>query len=145
MDIYEKTINKIREFNRFYTVNMGFLNSDYLDSNYSIAETRILFEIKLHETCIQSDIVKTLHIDKSYLSRLIQRLCNKGLVMKVKSDGDKRTAGVVLTASGKQETERLIYLTNNRIASQIESLSFDNCDKLCSALDTIISILDMKF
>lgn len=141
MDRYDKTISEIRKFNRFYTVNMGFLNSDYLDTAYSIAETRILFEIKLHRTCIQSDIVKTLHIDKSYLSRLIKRFYKNGLIKKDKSDGDKRATKITLTAKGNTEAERLIELTNNHIKAQISKLSSDECSKLCNSLNTVISIL----
>ena len=48
MSEYKKIIDTIRKFNRFYTVNMGFLNSIYLDSSYPVAETRILFEIKMN-------------------------------------------------------------------------------------------------
>lgn len=140
MDDYDKTINEIRRFNRFYTVNMGFLNSSYLDSKYSIVETRILFEIKTHKVCIQSDIIKTLHIDKSYLSRIIQRFCEKGIVEKIKSDDDKRTTKIVLTAMGNAETERLIELTNQQIKAQIVGLSSNECNSLCTALNTIISI-----
>ncbi|MDE6149644.1 MAG: MarR family winged helix-turn-helix transcriptional regulator [Ruminococcus sp.] len=141
MNEYDKTINEIRTFNRFYTVNMGFLNSNYLDSKYSVLETRILFEIKLHKICIQSDIVKTLHIDKSYLSRIVQRFCAKGIVEKIKSDDDKRTTKITLTAIGNEETERLIQLTNQQIKAQIVELSLDECNKLCTALNTVISIL----
>lgn len=141
MNIHDKVIEEIRKFNRFYTVNMGFLDSAYLDSDYSIAETRILFEIKVHGTCIQSDIVKTLRMDKSYLSRLIQRFCKKGLVEKMKSDDDKRTTKITLTEMGIEETEKLIALTNTQIESQIKGLDFDECNKLCTALNTIISIL----
>lgn len=141
MNEYDKTISEIRKFNRFYTVNMGFLNSDYLDSKYSVVETRILFEIKMHKTCIQNDIVKTLHIDKSYLSRIIQRFCAQGIVEKIKSDDDKRTTSITLTAMGNAETERLIELTNHQIEAQIVGLSSDECNKLCTALNTVISIL----
>lgn len=141
MNKYDKTVNEIRRFNRFYTVNMGFLNSDYLDSKYSIAETRILFEIKMHNTCIQSSIVKTLRIDKSYLSRMVRRLCAKGVVEKVKSEDDKRATTIKLTAMGNAEAERLIELTNRQIETQIAGLSSDECDKLRAALDTVISIL----
>lgn len=141
MEIYSKTVNEIRKFNRFYTVTMGFLSSGYLDSDYSIAETRILFEINTHGTCIQSDIVKTLHIDKSYLSRIIQRFCKKGLVEKVKSDDDKRASKITLTEAGKMETTRLIALTNKKIRSQLADLSHDECDELCKSLNTVISIL----
>lgn len=144
MEIYSKTVNEIRKFNRFYTVTMGFLSSGYLDSDYSIAETRILFEMNIHGTCIQSDIVKTLHIDKSYLSRIIQRFCKKGLVEKVKSDTDKRAIKITLTEAGKLEAKRLIALTNSNIQSQLADLSCDECDKLCKSLNTVISILSKE-
>lgn len=140
MNEYDKTINEIRKFNRFYTVNMGFLDSNYLDSKYSVAETRILFEIKIHKICIQNDIVKTLHIDKSYLSRIIQRFCSEGIVQKIKSDDDKRTTKITLTAMGNAETERLIELTNRQIETKIIGLNSDECNNLCAALNTVISI-----
>jgi len=138
---YNKVINEIRKFNRFYTVNMGFLNSGYLDSKYSMVETRILFEIKMHQICIQNDIVKTLHIDKSYLSRIIQRLCAKGVIEKIKACDDKRATKIKLTEKGNAETERLIQLTNQQIKAQIIELSSNECRQLCTAFDTIISIL----
>lgn len=138
---YDKTINEIRKFNRFYTVNMGFLSSNYLDSKYSVVETRILFEIKMHKTCIQSEIVKTLQIDKSYLSRIIQKFCEHGIVQKIKSDDDKRAMRITLTTKGNAETERLIELTNHQIETQLVGLSSDECNKLCNAFNTVISIL----
>lgn len=141
MSGYDKTVNEIRKFNRFYTVSMGFLDSEYLDTEYSIVETRILFEIKVHEKCIQSDIAKTLHIDKSYLSRLIKRFYKSGLIEKNKSDEDKRATYISLTERGSAETERLIELTNNQIKAKINKLSFDECNELCSAMNVIISIL----
>lgn len=138
---YGKAIDAIREFNRFYTVNMEFLNSNYLDSNYSVVETRILFEIKIHNACTQSDIVKILHIDKSYLSRIIQRLCAKGIIQKTKSNNDKRTTIITLTAAGNEEVNQLIELTNCQIEKKVAGLSSDECIKLCNALGTVISIL----
>ena len=144
MDIYNKTVNEIRKFNRFYTVTMGFLGSGYLDSDYSIVETRILFEMKIHGTCIQSDIVKALHMDKSYLSRIMKRFCKKGLVEKIKSDDDKRATKITLTEAGKKETDRLIALTNSKIQSQLTDLSHDECEELCKALNTVIAILSRE-
>lgn len=112
MGRYDQTIDEIRKFNRFYTVSMGFLDSGYLDTNYSVAETRILFEIKIRETCIQSDIAKNLHMDKSYLSRLVKRFHKDGLIEKEKSGEDRRTTYLALTEKGRAETERLVALTN---------------------------------
>ena len=47
MSRYAETVSEIRKFNRFYTVSMGFLDSGYLDTVYSIVETRSLFEIRM--------------------------------------------------------------------------------------------------
>lgn len=138
---YEKTVDEIRKFNRFYTVNMGFLDSGYLDTEYSIAETRILFEMKVHGKCIQSDIAKTLHIDKSYLSRLMKRFYKNGLIEKDKSVEDKRATYITLTEKGSKETERLIAVTDNRIRTKISGLSSGECDQLCHALHTVMMIL----
>jgi DNA-binding MarR family transcriptional regulator len=140
----DKTINEIRKFNRFYLVNMGFLSSNYWGSEYSIAETRILFEIMTQGICIQSNIVKALHIDKSYLSRIIDRLCKKGLVEKKNAAYDKRAMEIMLTDKGKTESEKLIALTNRRIESQITELSTDECDQLCNALCTVMTILEKE-
>lgn len=141
MDGYDKTINEIRKFNRFYTVSMGFLDSEYLDTKYSIVETRILFEIKIHEKCIQSDIAKILHIDKSYLSRIVTRFYREGLIEKEKSDEDKRATYISLSEKGGAETERLIELTNSQIKNKISKLNFDECNNLCDAMNVVISIL----
>lgn len=141
MDKYDKTIHEIRKFNRFYTVSMGFLNSGYLDTSYSIVETRVLFEIKMHGNCVQSDIAKTLHIDKSYLSRMISRFYKNGLVEKIQSEEDKRITHIALTETGNMETERLIELTDHQIKANIIHLSSDECEKICDAMNVVMSIL----
>ncbi len=144
MEQHNKTVSEIRKFNRFYTVNMGFLDSEYLNTQYSIAETRILFEIKRHGTCVQSDIVKTLHIDKSYLSRLMSRFYKNELIKKEKSGEDKRTTCIALTKKGLSETERLINAANRQILEKIQDLNSEECNELCNALNTVISILGKK-
>lgn len=144
MNDRDRTIDEIRKFNRFYTTDMGFLNEKYLNSSYSMTETRILFEIKTRKTCIQSDIVKAIHIDKSYLSRIMQRLCKREIIEKIKSDDDKRAVKITLTEKGNEETERLIELTKRQIEAKITSLSTTECDKLCSAMNTVISILEKE-
>lgn len=141
MDNFDKTIEEIRKFNRFYTVNMGFLDLNYLDSNYSSVEMRILFEIKTLKFCTQSDILKILRIDKSYLSRIIRRLCAKGLIEKTQSNDDKRATKIALTEKGIAETERLIDLTNGQIKKQIDGLSSGERQQLNNALKTVTAIL----
>ncbi|MCD8024128.1 MAG: MarR family winged helix-turn-helix transcriptional regulator [Candidatus Gastranaerophilales bacterium] len=142
MGKYDELCNKIRTFNRFYTVKMDFLNSTYLGSKYTTAETRILFEIKIKKECTQSEIAKTLNIDKSYLSRIIRRFITKGFVQKTKSTKDKRAEIISLMEQGNSEADKLIDLTNKQITAQIMGLNSNECRKLSNALDTVILILE---
>lgn len=141
MEQYWELCDAIRAFNRFYTVKMDFLNASYLGGGYSIAETRVLFELQAHPSCAQSDIVKTLGIDKSYLSRIIQRFCAGGLVEKRRSEEDRRRTTLFLTGAGNAETNRLIALTDRQITGQIDGLSGEECVALTAALSTVTEIL----
>lgn len=135
------TVEEIRQFNRFYTVNMGFLNLNYLDSEYSAAETRVLFEIKTNQPCTQNEIAKALKADKSYISRIIRRLHSDGLIRKLQSDFDGRAAQISLTEQGDAQTQRLIQRTNSRIEGQIAGLSAEERGLLSRALRTVTAIL----
>lgn len=138
---HDELCDKIRAFNRFYTVQMDFLNSHYLGTAYTTAEARVLFEIKIRRECTQSEIACALSIDKSYLSRIVRRFAAKGFVRKSKSGDDKRAEIISLTESGDRAAEELIELTNSRITAQIAELNSRECRKLADALDTVISIL----
>lgn len=143
MDYIEKTVEQIRAFNRFYTVHMELLGADCV-GGYSAAETRILYELYRGEQTVQGAIAKRLRLDKGYLSRTLKRLLEKGLAVKTPSRDDGRSAELALTAAGKSETERLIELTNGRIAEKIKGLTRGDCGRLCRALCTAAEILSWE-
>ena len=75
-------IANIRSFNRFYTRVLGLLDKYILNSQYTLSEVRILYELATHENLTASDLIETLHIDKGYLSRIIldlriKKTCSK--------------------------------------------------------------------
>ena len=45
----QENINTIRQFNRYYTRNIGVLQEGLLDSPYSLVETWLLYEIAHHK------------------------------------------------------------------------------------------------
>ena len=83
-------IANIRAFNRFYTRVLGLLDKYILNSQYTLPEVRILYELATHENLTASDLIETLHIDKGYLSRIILDLRLKKLV---KAKGPNRMRG----------------------------------------------------
>ena len=116
-------IKNIREFNRFYTDFLGSLNKKILNSKYSLPEARVLFEINNSKVCSAKDIVSTLNIDKSYLSRILKKLQRDKLIYKKKSDEDARNYYLMLSDSGKQELDALESSVSSRINELYDGLS----------------------
>lgn len=144
MENKKEAINQIREFNRFYTVLLGFLNRNYLDSGYSVTETRILFELKQNGQTSANRLIEMLHLDKSYVSRLIRNFEQRGIIARHTSLDDRRALIIQLTSKGQVEVDRLIDITNNKIYELIEALSSESCDRLCNAMETIIEVFHDK-
>ena len=76
----DKQIREIRAFNRFYTDIIGLLNQNILDSTWSLAEARVIYEIFKGKSITATQIIEIMHVDKSYLSRLIKKLDRKSVV-----------------------------------------------------------------
>ncbi len=132
-----KTVEKIREFNRFYTIKTGFLNNKYNESNFSTIEARILFEFKNNKDLSQNHLVKKLCIDKGYLSRIIKRFEKEGLVDKNVSKSDARSSALNLTKKGETVAAELIDITNKKIGNMIAPLNKKEQKELCCALDLV--------
>jgi DNA-binding MarR family transcriptional regulator len=85
-----KIIPGVRSFNRWYTDLIGLLEQRLLDSNWSLAEARLIYEIHAGQPVQASQLISILHVDKGYLSRLLKKLEKEKIVTKKKSPGDAR-------------------------------------------------------
>jgi hypothetical protein len=70
-------ISAVREFNRFYTARLGLLRRRHLDSEFSLTEARILYEIGANPLTTASTLRGTLELDAGYISRLLAALARK--------------------------------------------------------------------
>ena len=132
---------KIRNFNRFYLSVMNLYENNYLNSDYSMTESRVLYELYGKEGCTADDITKQLHLDKGYLSRIIKRFEKGELLKRQKSELDARFYNTHLTGKGRGVTEELIERTNQGIRKITNHLSEEECRQLGEAMDTIEKIL----
>ena len=138
----EFTVERIRKFNRCYTSVLSLLDKSYLNTEYSVVEARILYEIQENRGCTANDILKKIHIDKGYLSRIIKRFEKRGLLTRKAAGEDSRKLLLLLTENGEKETFRLIRMTNERTGNLIQGLSDDECRRLCEAMDAISDIFE---
>src|SRR3981081_3573413 len=91
-------ISAVREFNRFYTARLGLLRGRHLDSEFSLTEARILYEIAANPLTTASTLRGTLELDAGYISRLLAALARKKLVRQTPSKADGREKHPTLLA-----------------------------------------------
>lgn len=114
----KEIIYEIRQFNRFYTKVLGLFNNQILDTDYSLTEARILFEISERTECIANNLVQELNIDRSYMSRILRKFEREGLIEKKNSPIDSRKNLLFLTRKG----EELLDKINNKSDEQVNQL-----------------------
>src|SRR5580658_1515009 len=79
-----------RRFNRMYTRYIGTLNEGLLNSNYSLAEARVLYELATRPAPGAKAISEELGMDPGYLSRLLAKFQRAGLMKRKASRRDGR-------------------------------------------------------
>lgn len=142
MNVNDKMIADIRQFNRFYTKMLGVLDRHVLNTGYSLTEARVIIEIGMMEQCIANKLVDILEIDRSYMSRIIAKLCKDGLVIKENSTLDNRTSLISLTAKGTGLYHQLNQKSDEQIIRLVHGLSEKEMKELHTSMLLIQKKLD---
>jgi DNA-binding MarR family transcriptional regulator/GNAT superfamily N-acetyltransferase len=104
--VVEQMVAQVRQFNRTVTECIGVLNENYLASDRSLGQNRLLWEIGADRCDIRS-LRERLNLDSGYVSRLLRALEAGGLVVVEPSNTDRRTRVARLTANGRTELAAL--------------------------------------
>src|SRR4030088_3719600 len=83
-------IAAVRVFNRFYTRKLGVLDQQLLKSPFSLSEARVLYELAHREDPAAKEIGIELGLDPGYLSRIIQKFDDDGLITRKPLQSDRR-------------------------------------------------------
>ncbi len=138
----KKEIDEIRNFNRFYTDILGLLDEHILHSDYSLPEGRVLLELEKNKSLTANQIVNTLKIDKSYLSRILRNFEQKGLIEKTRCTKDGRAVYLSLTPFGADEFKQLNTKSNEQIGDILSALSVEERSRLLKNMREIKAILE---
>ncbi|CAA9197101.1 hypothetical protein FLA105534_01476 [Flavobacterium bizetiae] len=134
-------ILKIRSFNRFYASHIDILNQRYLESDYSLTEVRILYEIDQSKTITAQKITEILNLDKGYLSRILKRFLKENLIVKVASTEDKRASNIMLTASAHELLKSLTIKVDEKIKQKTDQMNFSEKNLLTNSMQTVKQLL----
>jgi DNA-binding MarR family transcriptional regulator len=134
----------VREFNRFYTRQIGVLQEGLLSSPYSLTEVRVMYELSRQRGITASELASTLGFDHGYMSRLLRRLQSLRLIDKQRSSGDGRQLLLTLTNKGQRIYSALDLRASSEIQLLLKDLSVDEVRRLLRAMDTIRRLLGSK-
>jgi DNA-binding MarR family transcriptional regulator/ribosomal protein S18 acetylase RimI-like enzyme len=134
-------IAAVRAFNRFYTTRLGVLGQRLLDSPFSLSEARTLYELATRENPSAKEIGTELGLDPGYLSRIVQKFEDDGLVRRKPSPVDRRQNQLKLTARGRQAFARLDRSSHDEVAEILAELPDDGRLRLTGAMATIERLL----
>ncbi len=143
--VLETRIETVRRFNRFFTRRIGVLREGLLHSPYSLTEARVLFEVAHRDEVTASDLWRELGLDPGYLSRILGRLEQGGLIGKARSETDGRRRLLSLTPEGEGAFSLLDDRSREEVSEMLGELSEGDQRRLLEAMRTIESVLDRGF
>lgn len=133
--------HRLRQFNRFYTQRLGLLSTRHLQSPFSLAEVRVLYELAHRGQPTASDIAGALVMDEGYLSRLLHRLRQQGLVRARPAPHDGRQRWLALTSKGRKVFKTLDGRATDSVVSLLHDLTPKEQQRLLNAVTTVEALL----
>jgi DNA-binding MarR family transcriptional regulator/GNAT superfamily N-acetyltransferase len=130
-----------RRFNRMYTRFIGVLDEEFLNSGYSLAEGRVLYELANAQTPTAKEIAVALGIDPAYLSRILGRFEKNSLLKRVASKNDARSAYLGLTKKGKTRFQKLNALSEEQARCILKALPPTAQTDLIGSMGTVERLL----
>ena len=134
-------VSAVRAFNRFYTRKLGVLDQQLLKSPFSLSEARVLYELAQRDNPAAKEIGTELGLDPGYLSRIIQKFDDDGLITRKALASDRRQFQLGLTAKGRQAFVKLERSSQNDVAAMLAAMPPGGGARLIEAMGTIERLL----
>jgi DNA-binding MarR family transcriptional regulator/GNAT superfamily N-acetyltransferase len=134
-------IAAFRRFNRFYTQKIGVLESGYLQSPFSLAEARVLYELGQRGETTASEISASLGLDMGYLSRILAKLQGQQLIRRAPAEQDGRQRLIQITPKGKKAVSALDSRSEQQAGSLLAGLTDPQKTGVLQAMSQIQSAL----
>ena len=133
-------VSLVRRFNRTWTEVLGLLDRGLLQTDFSLVEARVVFELAQDDRTDRQELRDRLGIDNSFLSRVLQRLGERSIVTTTPSDTDGRAVVLSLTDAGRRAADDLSSRSDAQIRSLLEPLSADERSQLVEAMTITASL-----
>jgi len=137
----ETRAEAVRRFNRFYTRQIGLLHEHLLDSEFSLTEARVLYELAHRPAVTGAELCRQLGLNAGYMSRMISRFEKRGLVAKTRSPEDARAVQLELTGKGRAAFALLNDASRQEVVAMLDALPAAGQQELVDAMGRIQRLL----
>lgn len=141
LPICDDPIQAVRRFNRFYTRQIGVLQEHLLQSELSLTEVRVLYELAHRAGVTAVELRQELSLDRGYLSRMLHSFEKHGWIKTTASREDRRRILLSLTGKGRRVFEPLDRKSSEEVATMLALLSRPACESLVGAMREIEGLL----
>jgi DNA-binding MarR family transcriptional regulator/GNAT superfamily N-acetyltransferase len=136
-----RRVAAVRRFNRFYTKRIGVLHEGLLQSPFPLTEARVLYELAEHEGVTATELARELGLNAGYLSRILRRFGERGLIRRTPSQADGRQHHLWLTERGRAEFAPLDEASRAEVGAMLAELSEAQQEGLLKAMGTLERLL----
>lgn len=91
-----------------------------------------------------AELSRTLYVTPSNITGIIDRLEKKELVERIRKEGDRRVALIMLTGKGRDLSQTLPDPIENKIISELADLDPEHVKMLSLAVQQILTLIDAK-
>ncbi len=140
-DALERDVAAVRRFNRFYTQKIGVLHEGFLNSRFTLAEGRVLYELAHRDRPTATEIGRELGLDAGYLSRILAGFEKKRLLKRTPSPEDGRRYHLTLTEKGRSAFAPLDEGSRSEVAALLQPMPEARRHQVVAAMDTIAGSL----
>ncbi|WP_035721869.1 helix-turn-helix domain-containing GNAT family N-acetyltransferase [Bradyrhizobium sp. ARR65] len=137
----DQDVAAVRAFNRFYTRKLEVLDQHLLKSPFSLSEARVMYELAHRGDLSAKQIGLELGLDPGYLSRIVQKFEEDGLISRKPLATDRRQYQLSLTGKGRAAFAKLERTSQEHVGQMLGTLSADDRNRLLGAMGLIERLL----
>lgn len=145
MDENVEGAERVRRFNRFWTREVGLLREGLLETQHSLTEARVLYELGRESETTASSLARVLDVDEGHLSRVVTSLATANLVVRKRSPNDGRRRLLSLTRTGKAAFAELDRRSAEQASLLLEQVMPEARERVLRAMSTIEELLGERF
>ncbi|MGD1867184.1 MAG: MarR family winged helix-turn-helix transcriptional regulator [Phormidesmis sp.] len=107
----------------------------------SVAEAHALIELSAQQVLSQNELAARLGLEKSTVSRLVKKMCDRDWIRPTRSDDDRRIVELSLTNTGQQVAEKLAIARQQKFEKILSNIPQDQQAGVLDSLNILVEAM----